>query len=140
MAKLIESKNIIDLTEFAAKPESPVKVEDFYPGLLPWCKPASGEGIYGLPVDCNPLVFWFNETMLADAGVTNPVELHEAGTWNRDALRRAADQDQGHRQARPGGRRRVGVLVVLDDHLRRQDVRREQQGRSSTSIRSRWRP
>jgi multiple sugar transport system substrate-binding protein len=86
MAKLIESKNIVDLTEFAAKPESPVKVDDFYPGLLPWCKPASGEGIYGLPVDCNPLVFWFNETMLADAGVANPVELHEGGTWNRAAL------------------------------------------------------
>ena len=69
MAKLIESKNVVDLTEFTGKPESPVKIEDFYPGLLPWCKPASGEGIYGLPVDCNPLVFWFNETMLADAGV-----------------------------------------------------------------------
>ncbi len=66
---MIESKNIIDLTEFTSKADSPVKVEDFYPGLLPWCKPASGEGIYGLPVDCNPLVFWFNETMLADAGV-----------------------------------------------------------------------
>ena len=40
MAKLIESKNVVDLTEFTVKPESPVKVEDFYPGLLPWCKPA----------------------------------------------------------------------------------------------------
>jgi multiple sugar transport system substrate-binding protein len=86
MAKMIESKNLIDLTEFTSKADSPVKVDDFYPGLLPWCKPVSGEGIYGLPVDCNPLVFWFNETMLSDAGATNPVELYEAGTWNRDAL------------------------------------------------------
>jgi multiple sugar transport system substrate-binding protein len=87
MAKLIESKNLVDLTEFASKPDSPVKIEDFHPGLLPWCKPASGAGIYGLPVDCNPLVFWFNPDMLAAAGVTQtPVQMHEAGTWNRDAL------------------------------------------------------
>ena len=72
MAKLIESKNIIDLTEFTSKPDSPVKVEDFYPGLVPWCKPASGEGIYGLPVDCNPLVFWFNKDMIAGGGHDEP--------------------------------------------------------------------
>jgi multiple sugar transport system substrate-binding protein len=87
MSKLIESKNITDLTEFASKPDSPVKIDDFYPGLLAWCKPASGEGIYGLPVDCNPLVFWFNKDMIAAAGITqSPVQQFEAGTWNREAL------------------------------------------------------
>lgn len=87
MAKLIESNNLVDLTEFAGKPDSPIKVEDFYPGLVPWCKPESGEGIYGLPVDCNPLVFWFNKDMVAAAGITeNPQQQFEAGTWTRDAL------------------------------------------------------
>ena len=87
MSKLIESKNIIDLTEFATKPDSPVKIEDFYPGLLPWCKPGSAAGVYGLPVDCNPLVFWFNQDMLTAAGITqNPQQQFEAGTWTRDAL------------------------------------------------------
>jgi multiple sugar transport system substrate-binding protein len=87
MAKLIESKNVIDLTEFSSKPESPVKIEDFYPGLMAWCKPASGAGVYGLPVDCNPLVFWFNKEMVSAAGITqSPVQQFEAGTWNRDAL------------------------------------------------------
>jgi multiple sugar transport system substrate-binding protein len=87
MAKMIESKNIIDLTEFTSKPDSPVKVDDFYPGLLPWCKPTSGEGIYGLPVDCNPLVFWFNKDMIAEAGITeSPVQRFEAGTWNRAGI------------------------------------------------------
>ena len=84
-AKLIESNNLTDLTEFAGKPESPVKIENFYPGLLPWTQ---SEGkTFGLPVDCNPLVFWFNRDMLGAAGISqNPVQLHEAGTWNRDAL------------------------------------------------------
>ena len=87
MAKLIESQNIIDLTEFTSKSDSPVKIEDFYPGLLPWCKPTSGAGVYGLPVDCNPLVFWFNKEMVSAAGITqSPVQQFEAGTWNRDAL------------------------------------------------------
>ena len=85
MAKLIQSNNLTDLTEFAKKPESPVKIEDFYPGLMPWTQ---SEGkTFGLPVDCNPLVFWFNQDMLGAAGVSqNPVQLYEAGTWNRDAL------------------------------------------------------
>lgn len=86
MAKLIESQNVTDLTEFTSKPDSPVKIEDFYPGLLNWCKPASGAGVYGLPVDCNPLVFWFNKDMVAAAGLETPVQKFEAGTWNRDAL------------------------------------------------------
>jgi len=90
MSKMIESDNIVDLTEFTSKPDSPVKIDDFYPGLLGWCKPAKGkgkEGIYGLPVDCNPLVFWFNKDMIAEAGITeSPQQKFEAGTWNRDAV------------------------------------------------------
>ena len=43
--------------------------------------------MYGLPVDCNPLVFWFNNDMVTEAGIAeNPVQRFEAGTWNRDAL------------------------------------------------------
>jgi multiple sugar transport system substrate-binding protein len=84
-AKLIESENIVDLTEFTNKSDSPVKIKDFYPGLLPWTQ--SNNKTYGLPVDCNPLVFWFNADMIAAAGISQtPVQMHEAGTWNRDAL------------------------------------------------------
>jgi multiple sugar transport system substrate-binding protein len=87
MSKLIESDNLTDLTEFTSKPDSPVKISDFYPGLLPWCKAPGGEGVYGLPVDCNPLVFWFNKDMIAEAGITeSPQQKFEAGTWNREGL------------------------------------------------------
>jgi multiple sugar transport system substrate-binding protein len=87
MSKMIESKNIVDLTEFTNKSDSPVKIKDFYPGLLTWCKPVGGEGVYGLPVDCNPLVFWFNKDLIAAAGITqSPVQQFEAGSWNRNAL------------------------------------------------------
>jgi multiple sugar transport system substrate-binding protein len=87
MAKLIESNSIVDLTEFTNNPDSPVKLGDFYPGLLGWCKEPGSEAVYGLPVDCNPLVFWFNNDMVTEAGIAeNPVQRFEAGTWNRDAL------------------------------------------------------
>jgi len=87
MAKLIESNNIVDLTEFTNSPDSPVKIADFYPGLLNWTKKPGNEAVYGLPVDCNPLVFWFNKDLVTEAGLTeNPQQKFEAGTWNRDGL------------------------------------------------------
>jgi len=87
MAKLIESNNIVDMTEFTNNPDSPVKIGDFYPGLLNWCKKPGSEAVYGLPVDCNPLVFWFNKDLVTEAGLSeNPVQKFEAGTWNRDGL------------------------------------------------------
>jgi multiple sugar transport system substrate-binding protein len=88
MQRLIQSKNVTDFTEFTSKPDSPLKLDDLYPNLMEWCKPADGSpGTYGLVVDCNPIVFWFNKDMAAAAGITqNPAQLHESGTWNRDAL------------------------------------------------------
>ena len=43
--------------------------------------------MFGIPVDCNPKVFWFNNDMLSAAGVTtNPAALFEGGSWNQAAL------------------------------------------------------
>ncbi len=88
MQRLIQSKNVADFTEFTSKPDSPLKLDDLYPNLMEWCKPADGSpGTYGLVVDCNPIVFWFNKDMAAAAGITqNPAQLQESGTWNRNAL------------------------------------------------------
>ncbi|TCN35519.1 multiple sugar transport system substrate-binding protein [Kribbella orskensis] len=88
MQRLIQSKNVADFTEFTSKPDSPLRLDDLYPNLMEWCKPADGSpGTYGLVVDCNPIVFWFNKDMAAAAGITqNPAQLQESGTWNRDAL------------------------------------------------------
>ncbi|BAK34523.1 putative sugar ABC transporter substrate-binding protein [Microlunatus phosphovorus NM-1] len=86
MAKLIESKTVVDLTEFVNKPDSPLKLSDTYESLMNWVKPLDGDGIYGLLPDCNPLVFWFNKDLVAEAGLSKtPAEHFEAGTWTRDA-------------------------------------------------------
>ena len=113
MAKMIESKNIIDLTEFASKPDSPVKIEDFYPGLLTWCKPASGAGRLRPAGGLQPA------GLLVQQGHDRRGGHHpEPGSAVRGRHLepgrpgRLPDQDQGHRQAGPGDRRRVGVLAV----------------------------
>ncbi len=87
MAKFIESGQLEDLTTFLNSPDAPVKATDTYPGLIKWCKPANGTGLFGVPVDCNPKIFWFNKDMLNAAGVsTNPAALFEGGSWNQAAL------------------------------------------------------
>ena len=85
MAKLQESNNLVDLTEFLGTPDGK-KASETFPGLVDWTKSKDG-GIYGVCVDCNPMVFWFNKGLLAEAGVTtDPAAAFEAGTWTRDAL------------------------------------------------------
>lgn len=88
MAKMIEAKQIADLSDYLNGGESPVRLEDFPEDLYQWCKPADGSaGIFGIPVDCNPSVFWFNKDVLSAAGVSqDPAQLFEAGTWTPDAL------------------------------------------------------
>ncbi|MFT4164782.1 MAG: extracellular solute-binding protein [Microlunatus sp.] len=86
MSTVISSGKLVALDDFLASADSPAKVDDFHPGLLPWCKGEDGK-LYGLPVDCNPLVFWFNKGMLQEAGVTtDPAAAFEAGTWNQATL------------------------------------------------------
>lgn len=93
MAKLVGSKQLVDLTSYLNTADSPVKEADFFPGLMQWCRPKGSEGLYGVPVDCNPKVFWFNSDVLAKAGVTQtPAQAFEAGAWTQDALTSLLDK------------------------------------------------
>jgi multiple sugar transport system substrate-binding protein len=86
MAPLVGSGKLVDLTEYLNSADSPVKPDSTFPGLIQWCKGENG-GLYGVPVDCNPKVFWFNKGLLDQAGVTtNPAAAFEAGSWNQAAL------------------------------------------------------
>ena len=86
MAPLIASGKLETLDDFLKSDKSELKIDDVYPGLYQWCKSSDGK-LYGVPVDCNPKVFWFNKGLLSDAGVSSdPVAQFTGGTWNRDAL------------------------------------------------------
>jgi multiple sugar transport system substrate-binding protein len=85
MAKLIESKAIEPLDDFLATPDAGLKFEDTYPGLGQWCKGTDGK-VYGIPVDCNPKVMWFNKVVLTAAGVSqDPGAAFDAGAWTQQA-------------------------------------------------------
>ena len=86
MAPLIASGKLQALDDFLASDRSEINIDKVYEGLYQWCKSDDGT-LYGVPVDCNPKVFWFNAGLLAEAGVTpDPTTAFGAGTWDRAAL------------------------------------------------------
>jgi multiple sugar transport system substrate-binding protein len=86
MAPMIASGKLEPLDDFLKSDKSELKIDDVYPGLYQWCKSSDGK-LYGVPVDCNPKVFWFNKGLLEEAGFTpDPAAQFTGGTWNRDAL------------------------------------------------------
>lgn len=75
-----------EITEMITGPDSKSSPDQFFDGL--WGGTRTGEDTYyGAPVDCNPLVFWYNKKVLRDAGVSeDPVDLFERGEWSWEAF------------------------------------------------------
>ncbi|REE81499.1 carbohydrate ABC transporter substrate-binding protein (CUT1 family) [Paenibacillus taihuensis] len=85
VVKLIANGSIAELTQLMDKPSSPIKASDFAEGL--WGGSKKGDQIFGVTVDCNPLVIYYNKKVLQDAGITeDPQALYEAGQWNWQKL------------------------------------------------------
>ncbi|QBD74514.1 sugar ABC transporter substrate-binding protein [Ktedonosporobacter rubrisoli] len=90
--KLIQNQTIEELTPLMTKSGSIVKPDDYFPGMWGAAKTHSGK-IYGLPVDCNPIVMWYNKKVLQQAGITEmPSELYAQGKWNRDIFQQMVDK------------------------------------------------
>jgi len=96
--RVVQTGALAELNEFIEAPRSPVAVGDFYDNLWGAARAEDGS-IFGVPVGCNPLVFWYNRRVLRDAGVSEmPADLYERGEWNRDAfddmVRRVSENDR----------------------------------------------
>jgi len=86
IGKLVTNKTIIELNASLNSSKAKEKASDFLPGLWGAAKTPSGK-IYGVPVDCNPLLLWYNETVLQKAGITTmPAAVYEQGQWTRNAF------------------------------------------------------
>lgn len=85
MPTLIQEKQVLTVNDYLQSAAAATSLEDYFPGLVEWCKDDEGL-LYGLPVDCNPLVIWFNSDILAEAGAELPADQYAAGRWNLDAL------------------------------------------------------
>jgi multiple sugar transport system substrate-binding protein len=81
LVKLIENGTIEELTPLMSGDGSTIRPEDFLPGL--WGVAQKDGKIWGVPVDCNPMVLWYNKKVLKDAGITDmPADLQAKGEWN----------------------------------------------------------
>lgn len=91
VATLIDNQVVADLTERLSSEASMSKPEDFAGDL--WGPAQTPDGkIYGVPVDCNPLVIWYNKSLLQEAGITEmPADTYEAGNWNWDTFQNILD-------------------------------------------------
>ncbi len=86
IGRLIANKTIIDLTELLKSPASKSKPEEFADGLWGAARTKDNK-YYGVTVDCNPLIMWYNKKLLTDIGITEmPADMAKAGKWSWDAF------------------------------------------------------
>lgn len=96
IGKLVANKTVTQLDTLLSSSKSKEKASDFAPGLWGAAKTQSGK-IFGVPVDCNPLLLWYNEKVLQDAGVTTmPSAVYEQGQWTRDAFQQMIEKIKAH--------------------------------------------
>lgn len=80
IGKFVDSGVLLALDDRLAAPDSAIHYDDFLPGLF---GAAQKDGVtYGIPVDDNPDVLWYDKQALAAAGITeDPAELAANGEW-----------------------------------------------------------
>jgi len=91
VSTLVKNAVVADLTDLLASDASLSKPEQFAGDLWGPARTAD-ERLFGVPVDCNPLVIWYNKTLLQEAGITEmPADQYEAGTWNWETFQSMLD-------------------------------------------------
>ena len=91
ISKFIETGKLKELSKFLESEDSFVKVEDFADGL--WGAARRGNEIYGVSVDNNPFLMYYNKNVLKEAGIEkSPQELFEEGKWNWDTFEEITGQ------------------------------------------------
>lgn len=84
MSTLISNGTIDPLSEFLSSEESFVSEDDFAEDI--WGPSRVDGTVYGLPVDCNPYLMYYNKELLESVGAKSPQEYYEEGNWNWDAF------------------------------------------------------
>lgn len=85
MAKLVKSESILPLSDFLKTDASYTKPEEYAEGL--WGAAKQGDELYGITVDCNPYVMYYNIKLFKEAGLKTPQEYFDEGKWNWDTFK-----------------------------------------------------
>jgi multiple sugar transport system substrate-binding protein len=92
IGRFIENGTITELTERLNSSKSKSNPDEFFDSLWGGARTEDGK-IYGVPVDCNPYVIWYNKKVLRDAGINDdPVDLFENGDWKWDTFQSMTEQ------------------------------------------------
>lgn len=80
ISQLVKNGTVANLRDFLASDASYIKETDFDDSV--WGASRTDDGVYGLSVDCNPMVLYYSPKMLSELGCDDPQELFEKGEWN----------------------------------------------------------
>lgn len=80
--QLIKNGTIANLEDFMATDRSYAKAEDFDETVLNATR--TEDGIWGLSVDCNPMVLYYSPAMFEELNIEDPQELFANGEWSWD--------------------------------------------------------
>ncbi|WP_085522961.1 ABC transporter substrate-binding protein [Tuberibacillus sp. Marseille-P3662] len=86
MAKLAKNQSVISLTDFMKTSDSYTKDDLYSDGL--WGAAKQNSKIYGIPVDCNPLVLYYNKKLFKELGIKSPQEYFEENDWNWETFKK----------------------------------------------------
>ena len=87
--ELNNSDVLLDLTKYLEDDGSALKKSDVPENLLE--SYTFNDKITGVPVDCNPMVIYYNADLFKDLNLKSPQEYYDEGTWNFAALQEAAE-------------------------------------------------
>ncbi|KKI94190.1 sugar ABC transporter substrate-binding protein [Bacillus sp. SA1-12] len=90
ISKIIETGKLAPLSEYMNSSESYAKPDEFAEGL--WGAAKKDDEIYGITVDCNPMLLYYNKKLFSELGIKTPQEYFDAGEWNFAAMEEVTDQ------------------------------------------------
>lgn len=85
ISKLIQNGSITVLNDFLDSEDSYCKEGDFADGLWGAARTEDGD-IYGLTVDCNPNLLYYQPQMMEEIGAKSPQEYFDEDNWTWDSF------------------------------------------------------
>lgn len=88
--ELNNSDVLLDLTEYLEDSNSSLQKSDVPENLLE--SYTFNDKITGVPVDCNPMVIYYNADLFKELNLKTPQEYYDEGKWNFEALQEASEK------------------------------------------------
>lgn len=88
--ELNKSDMLLDITKYLDEGDSALKRSDVPENLLE--NYTFEDKVTGVPVDCNPMVIYYNSDLFRELDIKTPQEYAAEGTWNFEALQQVSEQ------------------------------------------------